>query len=546
VTSTILLVDLLGAAALLLWGLRLLKAGVTRAFGAQLRMFLASATRNRFSAFAAGLVTTLALQSSTAMAVMVSSFVAQGLIGAAMAQATMLGANVGTALVTKVLSLDIAWLAPAAILVGVFATSRKDRRSRGLGEIAIGLGLMLLALRLMGEATSPMRDSEAVAAFFALLDEAPVIALALSTALAAVSASSLAVVLFITALSAAGTIDVTSCLILVAGANLGGAIPPVLAAAAEGVAARRVATSNLLVRGFGALALLPVAGLIAAPLQPFGQEPQLAVWVHVAFNIALAVIFLPLVGPLTRIVARYLPDSSTTDAEAPRHLDESALADPPAALAAATRETLRAGDLVGAMLENSLNALRKNDETLCHSVFRLDDQVDRLQNGIKLYLARLDQTGLDEAGRRQYGAILDYAINLEHVGDIVERSLSRLTLKKIENNLRFSPDGMGEIEEMFLETIDNLQLAQSVFLSRDPMLARRLMETKLVVRRQERSSTERHMTRLKERRPETIQTSSLHLDVLRDLKRINAHLVSVASPILEDAGLLRESRLRKS
>jgi phosphate:Na+ symporter len=545
VTSTILLVDLLGAAALLLWGLRLLKAGVNRAFGAQLRLFLASATRNRFSAIGAGFVATLGLQSSTAMALLVSSFVGQGLIGPAMAQAVMLGANVGTAVVTQVLSFDLHWLAPAAILLGAYAQTRPDRRTKGVGEIALGLGLMLLALRLMGEATQPMRDSEAVEALFALLDDAPVIALALSTALAAACASSLAVVLFVMALATAGTIETSLCLILVAGANLGGAIPPILAAATEGIAARRVAVTNLLVRGAGAFALLPVVGLLSAYLASVPDKGQLVVSVHLVFNLVLAVVFLPLVGPVTRLVGHLLPDKSSTDEEGPRHLDETALSDPPAALAAASREALRVGDLVGTMLENTLNGIRSDNETLCRTVFELDDQVDRLENAIKLYLAQLDQAQLNDNLRQKSSAILDYAINLEHVGDIIERSLSRLATKKIENNLRFSQEGMHEIEEMFLETIDNLQLAQGVFLSQDPTLARRLMESKLVIRGLERSSTRRHMERLKEKHPHTIQTSSLHLDLLRDLKRINSHLVSAASPILEEAGLLRESRLRK-
>lgn len=544
-TSTILLVDLLGAAALLLWGLQLLKGGVNRAFGAQLRMFLASATRNRFSAIGAGFATTLALQSSTAMAMLVSSFVAQGLIGPAMAQAVMLGANVGTAVVTQVLSFDIHWLAPAAILVGVFAHARPDRRSKGIGEIAIGVGLMLLALRLMSDATGPMRDSEAVEAFFALLSDAPVIALALAAALAAVSASSLAVVLFIVALASAGSIDIGLCLILVAGANLGGAIPPVLAAATEGIAARRVAITNMVVRGIGALAILPLVGMLLPYLSGLADRGQLVVSAHLAFNVALAVIFLPLIVPVTRLVARLTPDKSSPEAEAPRHLDDAALSDPHAALAAAARETLRVGDIVGSMLENTLNGLRSNDEALCQSVYTLDDQVDRLENAIKLYLAQLDQSRLDEPTRQKFTATLDYAINLEHVGDIIERSLSRMAMKKIENNLRFSPEGYGEIEEMFLETIENLQLAQGVFLSQDPALARRLMESKLVIRGLERSSTRRHMSRLKDKHPNTLQTSSLHLDLLRDLKRINAHLVSVATPILEEAGLLRESCLRK-
>lgn len=545
-SSTVLLIDLLGAAALLLLGLRWLKAGVNRAFGPQLRTFLSMGTRNRFTAFGTGFVTTLALQSSTAMAVMVSSFVAQGLIKPIMAQAVMLGANVGTSIVTQILAFDLGWIAPAAILIGVFASDRKLRRSRGIGEAILGIGFMLLSLRLMSQATLPMRDSQALAAFFSLLGDAPVIAILLSAALAAASASSLAVVLLVMALAAAGGIDAELCLLLVAGANLGGALPPVLAASSEGPAARRVAVTNLIVRGIGALLLMFAIGWIAPLTSGYSNLARLVVDAHVGFNIALAIIFLPLIGPLTRLVTRILPDQPNEGQYGPKHLDEAALTDPPAALAAATRETLRIGDLVENMLEVSLDALKTNDEALCQSIFQIDDKVDALQGAVKLYLARIDRAKMDDAAKRQVNMILDYAVNLEHVGDIIEKSLSRLTLKKIERQLQFSQEGMLEIEELYLNSIDNLQLAQGVFLSRDTDMARRLMESKISIRHKEKSSSDSHMRRLQQGQAATIQTSEIHLDVLRDLKRINAHLVTVATPILEDAGMLRESRLRKN
>ncbi|MGB3337699.1 MAG: PhoU domain-containing protein, partial [Devosia sp.] len=223
-----------------------------------------------------------------------------------------------------------------------------------------------------------------------------------------------------------------------------------------------------------------------------------------------------------------------------------ALVDPPSALAAATRETLGVGDIVEEMLETTLTALKTNDEILCQGVIKLDDRVDRLQGAIKLYLARMERSGLDSVGQRQLNEVLAYAVNLEHIGDIIERSLSRLTIKKIEQQLSYSKEGMEEIEELFRDTIDNLQLAQNVFISRDSQIARRLMEAKVSIRQKEKRSVERHMDRLQQRQPETLQTTSMHMDVLRDLKRINGHLMSVAAPILEEAGLLRESRLRKS
>ncbi|UXN67970.1 Na/Pi cotransporter family protein (plasmid) [Devosia neptuniae] len=543
--STLVLIDLLGAAALLLLGLRLLKSGVSTALGARLRQFLASSTRNRLTAFGAGLLTTLALQSSTAMAVIVSSFVAQGLVAPAMAQAVMLGANVGTAVVAQILSFDIHWLAPITILLGVIVGSRKSRRSRGLGEIGIGIGLMLLSLRLMSEATEPMRESEALVAFFALLSDAPVIAIGLSAALAAVSASSLAVVLFIMSLAAAGSIGHELCLLLVAGANVGGALPPVFATASEGTAARRVVISNLAVRGAGAMVLLLIAGWLTDHLPASVNLAQLTIEAHLAFNVGLALVFLPVIGPMSRLLTRLFPDKPTAKDTGPRHLDEALISDPPSALAAAMRETLRVGDLIEKMLEISLVALRTNDEHLCRSVSQLDDEVDAVHQAIKLYLARIERTGMDEAARRQSSNILDYAINLEHAGDITERSLSRLTVKKIEKQLQYSPEGMSEIEDLFRDTIDNLQLAQRVFINRDAQIARRLMEGKVTIRRKERASVERHMSRLQDQRPDTLQTTSLHVDVLRDLKRINGHLMSVAAPILEEAGMLRASRLRK-
>ncbi|KKC41461.1 sodium:phosphate symporter [Devosia epidermidihirudinis] len=545
-SSTILLIDLLGAAALLLWGLRMLKAGINHAFGPQLRRFLSLGTRNRFAAFGTGFVTTLGLQSSTAMAIMVSSFVAQGMVTPVMAQAVMLGANVGTSVVTQVLAFDLGWLAPAAILVGVIASGRQHRRTRGIGEAVLGAGLMLLSLKLMSEATLPMRDSEALAAFFALLGDAPIIAILLSAALAAASASSLAVVLLVMSLAAAGGIDAQLCLLLVAGANLGGALPPVLAASAEGPAARRVAVTNLVVRGLGAVILMFAIGWIVPLTSGYTNLGRLVVDAHVGFNIALAAIFLPLIGPLTRTLARVLPDKAIEGEYGPRHLDEAALADPPAALAAATRETLRIGDVVENMLEVSLGALKTNDEMLCQSIFPLDDKVDALEGAVKLYLARIDRTKMDDAETLQANAILDYAINLEHVGDIIERSLSRMTLKKIEKQLLFSEEGMQELEELYLDSIDNLQLAQGVFLSRDKRMARRLMESKVSIRHKEKISSSSHMARLQDGQIATLQTTEIHLDILRDLKRINAHLVSVAYPILEEAGMLRESRLRKT
>jgi phosphate:Na+ symporter len=543
-SSTVQLIDLLGAGALLLWGLRLIKTGILRGFGPSLRQTIARGTGNRIKAALSGLLATLALQSSTATAVITASFAGRSLIDPRMGQAVMLGANVGTALTAAILATNVHWLASALILIGVATyTSSRYARGRGIGRALLGLGLMLLALQLLGTVTEPLRDSDAVQALLKSLADAPVFAVILAAGLAFVASSSLAAVLFIALLAQTGAMPAALVIVLVGGANLGGAVPPWLAVAREGPAARRLTLSNLIVRGTGAAAMTMIAGPLAhfAGLVLPAQVP-LAIAAHVGFNLVLLLVFLPLLGPVSRLAAflvRIPEDSNETRS----YLDENVLGSAPLALAGAARETLRIGDLVREMLEASFKGLLKDDPALETVLSSLDDRIDALQQSVKLYVARLDRDALDDDGNRRANEIISYAINLEHIGDIIDRGLGEQALKKSRRHLAFSEDGLKEITQMYDKTVENLGLAQSVFLTSDPQLSRVLMAAKVEIRRLEASSTARHLERVRALRTEAVDTSTLHLDIVRDLKRINAHLASVAVSVLECRGELGESRV---
>jgi phosphate:Na+ symporter len=543
--STVQLIDLLGAGALLLWGLRLIKTGVMRAFGASLRLWIAKGTGNRFAAVLSGIMATLALQSSTATAVITASFASSGAIKPRMGQAVMLGANVGTSIAAVILSLDVHWFSSATILIGVTIFSlSKYARGKGIGRAVLGLGLMLLALQLVGIVTGPLRESEVMIAILSGLGDAPAFALIFAALLAFVSSSSLAVVLFVALLASSGIVPATLAVTLVAGANLGGAIPPLLAVMGEGTEARRLTTSNLVVRAIGAIALtvfaVPAADLLQSLLP---DTDTLTIAAHIGFNLALLVVFLPLLGPIGRLAELAIP-KPTTPERGVKYLDDSILDTPTIALAAASRETLRVGDIVLRMLESSLEALRKPGPATRRTVSLLDDDVDALNQAIKLYLTRLDQTELDDEDARRSAQIMNYAINLEHVGDIVESGLFDVADKIAKRQVRFSPEGLAEIETLYEKTIANMQVSQTVFMTGDPQLARQLVADKVDIRRLEAHSAQAHIQRVRERVPASVETSSLHLDILRDLKRVNAHLASVAYPILETKGELDESRLR--
>lgn len=542
--SMIVMINLLGAVALLLFGLAQVKDGVTRAFGARLRKGLAVGTGGPLRAFISGFFATVALQSSTATALMTASFVEKNLMRSRMAQIVLLGANVGTAVTAWIVATGIAWVAPLVILVGVVLYRAASTARQGAGAALVGIGLMLLSLHLLSQATEPMRQSAALAAFLTLLDGAWPVALVFSTVLAFVSSSSLAVVVLILSISAAGIVSPALTVVLVLGANLGGAIPPVVATLRSQAPVRRVTIGNLLVRAVGCLIALPFAGMAAQALMLLPLPAiKLPVDAHLAFNVAVALVFWPLSPLLARLMERLVPDEPPGET-GPQHLDEAALANPVVALSGATREVLRVGDLIETMLIHTMKAFEENNLVELNKIGALERQVDELQQAVKIYLSRLGHKGLSEENAGRSIVIIDYAINLEHVGDIIEKGLQEQVRKKIANGLRFSPDGYAELSGLFNLTIENLRIAQTILVTRDFALAKQLVEVKVMVRRMEKQSSERHLARLRDGRLESLQTSSLHLDMLRDLKRITAHLVSVAYPILDESGLLVESRLR--
>jgi phosphate:Na+ symporter len=389
-----------------------------------------------------------------------------------------------------------------------------------------------------------MRDSPALAAFLGMLDSAWPVALLISAGLAFASSSSLAVVMLVLSLSSAGILTVGLTVALVLGANLGGAIPPVMATLASAPSARRVTLGNLVIRAAGCLIALPLTSLSVEFLQSLPLPRQnLPVDIHLAFNLAVAILAWPFSGLLSQLMVRFIPDAETEES-GPRYLDESALHTPVMALSGATREVLRVGDLVEIMLMRAATAFENNDLSEIRDIGKFEKQVDQLQQEVKIFLSRLGRDGLSQEDGRRSIVIIDYAINLEHMGDIIEKGLCEEIVKKVDNGLKFSEEGYQELKSLFNLTIDNLRVAQSIFVSRNADLARQLIEVKVSVRHMEKRSAERHIERLRDGLVQSLQTSSLHLDMLRDLKRVNAHIASVAYPILEESGLLTESRLR--
>jgi phosphate:Na+ symporter len=527
----------------------MIQSGIQRAFGPHLRRVLGAALGSRGNAFFAGLGITAVLQSSTATGLMVTGFAAGGLVDLVPGLAAMLGANLGTTLIVQVLSFDITRVAPLFILIGVVMFRRGGlTRTRDLGRVGIGLGLMLVALGQLLAVLTPYEHVPSLRLLLGMITTVPVIDVIVAAAFTWAAHSSVAAVLLIMSFAAQGVVPPQAAFALVLGANLGTALNPLFEAGSTGdPAARRLPIGNLLNRAVGCVLVLALLGVIGPRL--LALEPNAARAVadfHTFFNLAMAALFFPLLRPLARLLRRILPARAVpTDPSHPIYLEAAALEIPAVALAAAAREALRMADVLEAMLRAALEALDRGDRQRIAETKRLDDVVDRLNGAIKAYLTSLDHESLDAEDELRLSEILAFITNLEHAGDIVERGVAASLAKRAKRNLAFSTEGTSEIRQMLRRLATNARTAAAVFMTGDVRAARELLGEKEVFRDLETRATEAHFARIRAGRVESVETSALHLDLLRDLKRINAHLAAAAYPVLEQRGELLSSRLRQ-
>ena len=539
------LLNLLAALALLVWGTHIVRTDVLHVYGAQLRRVLSHSVARSGCAFAAGIGVTGLLQSSNATAVIVSSFVGSGLVGLAPALAIMLGADVGTALMAGVLSFDLSWISPLLIFCGVVVyLSRRQTRAGRVGRAVIGLGLILLALELIESSTRPITESAGMDILFASLTGDRLLDVTIGALIAIVTYSSLATVLLSASLAASGVISLPVALCMVVGANLGSGAVAMASASRHNTAGRRVGLGSLLFRLGGAALVLPWMDALAGGVAALAGDLRLGVvGFHVAYNLLRCSLLLPLVPAMARLCVRLMPDAPTGDALGARRLDPGAMDTPSLALANAAREVLRIGDIIERMLAGLLPVIRDNDLARARAIRKLDDDVDKLYTEIKLYLARVSRKDLTDREIRRWTEMITLTINLEQAGDIIERMVRVIESKKIAKQRSLSSEGMDEIAQLHARLVSSLRLGLSVFLNSDLHSAQRLLAEKEAFRDLERAYANTHLVRLAGETRESMETSSLHLDLISDMKRLHSLFCSTAYPVLDAAGMLRKSRL---
>jgi phosphate:Na+ symporter len=548
-SGSIVLVHFAGAIALLLFATRMVRTGVERAYGDVLRQKLRGTMKNPVLAVLAGAGLAVALQSSTAVTLLVGSFAGAGIVSGMAGQLAVRGAEIGSALVVKLLSFDLSLLVPISIATGTFmfmATERRDWRQ--IGRILVGIGLLVLSLDMIGAAAEPLRDSRLLPVIVSFFAGDPVTAFLFAALLTWLFHSSIAAVLLLVTLAGRGLIPPELGVVMVLGVNLGSSVIAPLLTRASPPAVRVVPVGNLLMRGAGSVAALalflwlkPSPALIGATL------PDQIVHAHILFNVLILIVGIPLAGPVFRaskaIVALRSVRGGSPEQEISA-LDPAALPTPATALANATRETVRVCETVELMLQRIIELYEQPDRERIDELAALDDRVDRRHAAIKLYLSRIPAAALSEDQAARYQELLGACVKLEQVGDIIVRNLLPLVEKKLDRGLDFTEQGWRELAAFHSAVLANARLAFNVLVSRDLETARQLVREKDRLRTLERQSSDSHFGRLRDGAARSIETSTIHLDTIRDLKQINSLLAAMAYPVLEEAGQLSGSRLK--
>lgn len=549
----LLLINVAGSIALLLWSVRMVRTGFERAKGDKLGAAIRRSANGRIKAAMMGTGVALLLQSSTAVAVLAAGFAATDFISVSQGIALLLGADLGSAIVAQILSFNVQVFIPLLLTIGglLFFKGRTGY-TRHIGRIVLGIGLILISLQQLGNATIPLKDSLFLVDVMHYLNTDLLTSFLIGALITWLLHSSVASVLLIATLVTQSVVPFGAAIGYVIGANIGSGLIAMTLTREQPPEGRRIPFANLTFK-----ILMAAIVLLYLTFNPFTQPASAAdaatwvIYAHMIFNAALLLVCLPLAGIMEKIASWVIPDEplinseSGTAMEPKTALDPTIIHSPQLALASASRECLRMADMINVMLSPVMRLYEKADSHTNQQILDLEQQINKMHHDIKLYVADIAEDNLSEQDKSRKIALINFAVNLESAGDVIAKNLLHLADNKNRESLTFSPQGWEELIELHKQVITNMHLSFNTFVSGNLTFARRLVEEKDRIRILEQQSNEHHYQRLQSGSPASIETSNIHLETIRSLRQLNSLFAAVAYPILSISGDLLDSRLAK-
>ncbi len=541
------IISVSGAVALLIWAVRLVRTGVERGFKTQLRQWLRQSGRNRLYAAGSGLGAAVLLQSSTAVAVLVSNFLSKGGLSVTAGLAILLGADVGSALVSQILLVQQDFLIPLLLLIGVtlFLRNANSNLSQ-VGRILIGLSLILVSLNMIRLATGPMVVNPSTSVIMGYLGRDLFTAFLIGASFAWMVHSSVAAVLLCVTLAGQSILPPLAAAAMVLGANLGGSFIAYVLTWSAPVSSRQMVVANLLLRGCFAVIVAFCVSTIPNILPYLGADPaQQIINLHLVFNLVLVIVALPLVYPVTNLIQFIVTENANVNDTfgSVSALDPTAINRPSRGLDCAARELLIMGQKIERMLIEVEILYRDWSTISATAITKQNKEIKDMHHKVKLYLAKLGQTGLEKDFARRSMELALISTGLDAASDTIARTILKLAKRLNTQGVKFSDEGRKEINRFWDRTLGNVQLALNVMMTQNPGEARELIAAKEKVARVEQKLQRLHLGRLRKGLFDSIESSNIHQETLRALKQINASFAMVGYPILAKSGDLLKSRL---
>lgn len=512
----------------------LAREGLQIVAGDKLRTILFALSKNRVVGLVSGALVTTIIQSSTAVTVMLVGFAASSLMTLPQAMAVVLGADIGTTVTVQLIAFRLSAYALAIVALG-FALRffARKRRVRYGGEAIMGFGLLFFGMKLMSDATLPLRGSPLFLTILEHLSSSPFAGLAAGAAATVLMQGSAPTIGLLIAMATSGSMSMAAAMPLVLGANIGTTLTPLVAAAGQPAAGKRVAFAHALFKLLGVAAFLPFIGAFTRLAER--SAPDLARQIanaHSLFNVFTAFAFLPFVGIGARLVSRFYATDAGGEHFGPRYLDPRAIESPALAFGNAHREFLRMADIVADMMKDCLRCFEPGDLDLADDIEARDDKVDILNREIRFYLARLGQEAMTREQADRQMELISLSNDVENVGDLVNRNILALARKKVGHGLAFSREGWAEIRDFHGKVCENLDLALVAFSTSDEEIARKVLRHREKLVEIEGELKEKHIARLNQGLRESLETSSMHLDLLAYFRRVNGYLGNLADAVV--------------
>ena len=545
------IIELAGATLLLLFAVRMVRTGVERAFGASFRR-LVTGSKAKFRATLAGIALSAIMQSSLAVAILITGFVSAGSLSFQLGLPAMLGADLGSALVIQFLSLDIGWLTPLLLVFGgLMFLKGKSPKLKQIGRALLGVALILVALELMRATVMPIQDTSFLPYISTSLARDFITAFLVGAVLTFIMHSSVASVLMIVTMVSIDALPLMVGLSLMLGANLGSSLLPLWVTRAMPPLARQVPLMNFFIRG--SVSIIMVVAINRSSLiefLPIMEDAQKVIFCHILFN-GLLLLAVPFSGLLHQVAKKLTAQDLTNLNESPAHyrsvLNQNSLDNMDMAIASIRREIQRMLLLTEEMMLPVMDMFKEYDSARMDKIIKKDLIVNEALNGTRRYVSEL--SGLNssknnnDSHRNELSNLLEFAIAIEAAGDVVSKTLSKLAASKDREGVRFSSEGLAELLGMHDKVIANISLAGNVLVSSDVGIARQLLEEKNEFTLRQRKSRKSHLKRLAKGRVEALESSDLHLETGLAFKEFNSHIASIAYPILSREGQLLDSRL---